>query len=70
MNYTYTREDQEFFFNIADQILERFGVLSNVDNDYVCDCIIDYMDMIVNQLELFRRLNQNYLANQNNLANQ
>jgi|694.fasta_scaffold28559_9 hypothetical protein len=70
MNYTYTREDQEFFFNIADQILERFGVLSNVDNDCVCDCIIDYMDMIVNQLELFRRLNQNNLANQNNLVNQ
>lgn len=51
---TYTQEDQEFFFEKANDILDRFGLLNNVPNDSVVDVILFFQDQIVNQLELFQ----------------
>ena len=49
----YTREDQEFFFDAASKILDRFGLLSDVKGDYIVDVIEFYMDGIVNELDIF-----------------
>jgi len=66
MNTRFTTGDQQFFFNIANQILNRFNLLANVDEDIIDDYIINYSDLIVNQFIALFNYNENYnLQNQN-----
>jgi hypothetical protein len=53
-NFTYTRDDQEFFFQKANEILDRFGLLNNIPSRYIVDVILRYSDSIVNDLDEFR----------------
>ena len=53
-NFTYTRDDQEFFFQKANEILDRFGLLSNIPSRCIVDVILRYSDSIVNDLDEFR----------------
>lgn len=53
--YQYTTDDQEFFFKIANEVLDRFGLLNDMDEDMIFDVILHYSDIIVNTLDVYRQ---------------
>lgn len=55
----YTTEDQEFFFEMANKILDRFGLLNDVDSDSLFDVIEFYSDLLVNALDEFKQWKEN-----------
>jgi len=56
--YQYTTDDQEFFFKIANEVLDRFGLLNDMDEDMIFDVILHYSDIIVNTLDAYRQADQ------------
>jgi|688.fasta_scaffold13225_4 hypothetical protein len=54
METAYSNDDQEFFFRISNEILDRFHLLDNIHKDALTDVILFYSDCIVNQLDLFK----------------
>lgn len=49
----YTTEDQEFFFEMANKILDRFGLLEDVKDEYLVDVIEFYSDLLCNAIDVF-----------------
>lgn len=53
---TYTTDDQEFFFDIATQILDRFRLLDGVPEKYLDDIVINFSTDILYLLEEFKKI--------------
>lgn len=54
----YTTEDQEFFFDISTQILDRFKILDGIPERYLDDIVINFGSDIVVLLERFRKIKE------------
>lgn len=49
----YSSDDQDFFFNTANSILERFHHLDDIAEEYLFDVILWFSDELVNGLDNF-----------------
>ena len=56
--FKYTSDDQEFFFEISTQILDRFKVLDGVPERYLDNIVLHFSDELVNILDDFRKIKQ------------
>ena len=57
-DFKYTSDDQEFFFEISTQILDRFKLLDCIPEKYLDNIVLHFSDEIVNILDDFRKIKQ------------